>query len=305
VNARQLAGLLSLAAVWGASFLFIRVAAPVLGPFPLMAGRVMVAAVALGMIARLRRSPTALGAHWRQLLLLGLVHAAAPFALIAVAEIRLTASMASVLIAVQPLLAAVIGGVWLGEPVSTRRAVGLLLGIAGVAAMVGLSPLSLDRGMVLSIAAMLIASACYAAGSLYARLRMADVPVLTLALGQQLGAAAWLAVPAAISLPRATITASAVGALLGLAILCTALAYLLFFWLLGEIGVVKTATVTYIIPIFGVVWGTVLLGEPLSTGMVLGLAGILVSVVLVNNVPVRVPVARLTARLRRLMISAT
>jgi drug/metabolite transporter (DMT)-like permease len=276
-----------------------------LGPFPLMAGRVMVAAAALWTFACFSRTPMSLSGHWRQLLLLGLVHAAAPFALIAVAELRLTASMAAVLIAVQPLLAALIGSVLLRQSISPSRAAGLLLGIAGVAALVGLSPVALDRGTVLSIVAMLAASACYAAGSLYARQRMADVPVITLALGQQLGAAAWLAVPAAISLPRVTVTANAIGAMLGLAILCTALAYLLFFWLLGEIGVVKTATVTYIIPIFGVVWGTLLLGESLSAGVVLGLAGILVSVVLVNNVPVRAPIARLTARLRRLSISTT
>ncbi|HUR94412.1 MAG TPA: DMT family transporter [Gemmatimonadales bacterium] len=110
MNPRQLAALLFLAAVWGASFLFIRVAAPVLGPFPLMAGRVLIAAGALWLIGRARRLPVALRPYWRQLLVLGLVHAAAPFALIAIAEIRLTASMAAVLIAAQPLLAALIGG---------------------------------------------------------------------------------------------------------------------------------------------------------------------------------------------------
>ena len=284
MNARQLAALLFLAAAWGASFLFIRVAAPVLGPFPLMAGRVLLAAGALWAIARARRTPVALRPYWKQLLVLGLVHAAAPFALIAAAEVRLTASMAAVLIAAQPLFVVLIGGVCFGEPVSLRRATGLFLGLLGVAVLVGWSPLALDRTVALSIAATLVAALCYAAGSVYARRRMAEVPVLTLALGQQLAAAVWLAVPAAIVLPRAHLTAGAVGAMTALALVCTALAYLTFFWLLGQVGAVKAATMTYVIPVFGVVWGTALLHEPLSMGVVAGLGGILLSLVLVNNV---------------------
>ncbi len=292
MNPGQLAALLFLAAVWGASFLFIRVAAPVLGPFPLMAGRVLIAAGALWLIACARRMPIALRPYWRQLLVLGLVHAAAPFVLIAIAEIRLTASMAAVLIAAQPLLAALIGGIWLDEAISPRRAAGLLLGLVGVAVLVGWSPVAIDGPVALSIAATLLAAMCYAAGSIYARRRMAGAPVFTLALGQQLGAAAWLVVPAAITLPGATISAAAIGALLGLALVSTALAYLIFYWLLGQVGVVKTATVTYVIPVFGVVWGTVLLHEPLSAGVVAGLGGILLSLVLVNNVPLWAPLAR-------------
>ena len=132
MNARQVAALLLLAAVWGASFLFIRVAAPVLGPFPLMAGRVLIAAGALWWFARLRRTPIALAPYWRRLLVLGLVHAAAPFALIALAEIHLSASMAAVLVAATPLFAALIGGIWLEERVSPKRVAGLLLGLGGV-----------------------------------------------------------------------------------------------------------------------------------------------------------------------------
>lgn len=287
MNARHMAALVFLAAVWGASFLFIRVAAPVMGAFPLMAARVLIAAAALWLIARARRTPIVLRPYWKQLLLLGLVHAAAPFSLIAMAEIRLTASMAAVLIAAQPLLAALIGGIWLNEPISSRRAAGLLLGLMGVAVLVGWSPMVIDRPVALSIAATLLAAVCYAIGGLYARRRMSGAPVLTLALGQQLGALAWLVVPAAITLPRATLNADAIGALLALALVCTALAYLIFFWLLGQVGVVKAATVTYIIPVFGVVWGTVLLHEALSAGIVAGLGCILLSLVLVNNAPLR------------------
>ena len=287
MNLRQVAALIFLAGVWGASFLFIRVAAPVLGPFPLMAGRVLIASAALWLYATVRRTPIVLRPYWRRLLLLGLVHAAAPFALIASAEIHLSASMAAVLIATQPLCVALINAVWLHERMSQRQVTGLLLGLGGVAVLVGWSTDALDHAAIWSVAACLGGAVCYAAGTLYARRRLADAPVLTVALGQQLGAAAWLLVPAALTLPRAAPSVAAVGALLSLAVVCTAVAYLVFFKLLGEIGVVRTSVVTYIIPVFGVLWGSLFLGERPTAGVLAGLACILVSLVLVNNVRFR------------------
>ena len=291
MNARQIAALLLLSAVWGASFLFIRIAAPVLGPFPLMAGRVILAAAALRLYAAVRRTPIVLAPYRKRLLVLGLVHSAIPFSLIALAEIHLTASMAAVLLAAQPLFAALIDGLWLGGSISARRLAGLGLGIAGVAVLMGWSPLSFDAVSIASIAAVLAASISYAAGSLYSRRKLADAPVMTLALGQQLASAAWLVVPATLALPRASVTPAALGSLAALALISTALGYLVFFWLIGEVGAVKTATVTYVIPLFGVLWGTLLLDEPLSGGMVAGLGCILVSLLLVNR---RAPRTELT-----------
>ncbi|HXU31171.1 MAG TPA: DMT family transporter, partial [Thermoanaerobaculia bacterium] len=158
MNARQIAALLFLSAVWGASFLFIRIAAPVLGPFPLMAGRVILAAGALWLYAAARRSPIVFAPYGKRLLVLGLIHSAIPFSLIAAAEIHLTASMAAVLLAAQPLFAALIGSFWLGEPISARRLTGLGLGIVGVAVLMGWSPLSLDATSVASVVAVLAAS---------------------------------------------------------------------------------------------------------------------------------------------------
>ncbi len=285
MNARQVAALLLLSAVWGASFLFIRVAAPVLRPFPLMAGRVLIAAGALWLFASLRRTPLALRPYWKRLLVLGLVHAAAPFALIAIAETHLSASMTAVLIAAQPLFAALIGGIWLNQRISPKQVAGLLLGLGGVGVLMGWSSVALTDSVALSAVATLAAAVCYAFGGIYAKRRLSDAPVLTLALGQQLGAAVWLAAPAVWALPRTTVSSTAIAALLGLALLSTALAYLVFFWLLGQIGPIKTSTVTYVIPIFGVVWGTLFLREPPTVGVLAGLASILTSLLLVNNVP--------------------
>lgn len=286
MTARQFAALTLLAAIWGASFLFIRVAAPVLGPFPLMAARVLIAAAALRAIYAARRMPVVLGPWWGRLFVLGLVHAAAPFALIAAAEVHLTASLAALLIATQPLFAGVIGSVRYGEAISWRRGAGFATGLVGVGVLTGWSPVGSGREAALAIAGTLLAALCYAAGGIYARRRLGDAPVPVLALGQQLTALAWLALPAAWALPRASITAGAVGALLGLALVSTALAYLLFFRLIAEVGPVRAFTVTYLIPVFGVAWGALVLGEPLTRGMVAGLGLILASMVLVNEVAV-------------------
>jgi drug/metabolite transporter (DMT)-like permease len=291
MNVRQTTALLLLSAVWGASFLFIRVAAPVLGPLPLMAARVLIAAGALWAFALLRGMPAAVAPYWKQLLVLGLVHAAAPFALIAAAEIHLSASMTAVLVASQPLFVALIGATWLDERITSKRVAGLLLGLGGVGVLMGWSPVALDRTTAMSVGATLAAAACYAAGAIYTKRRLAKVPALTLALGQQLGAAVWLTVPAALVLPRATVSSAAIAALLGLALISTALAYLVFFWLIAQIGPVRTSTVTYIIPVFGVLWGALFLNERPTTGVLVGLGCILGSLLLVNAAPLRAPAA--------------
>ena len=286
---RDLATLLVLAALWGGSFLFIRVAAPALGPLPLAAGRVVIAGVVLwaGLLAVGRRP--AMRAHWRALVVLGGLNAAIPFSLIAAAELHLTASLAAMLNATVPLWAAAFGAIWLGERVNARRAAGLLAGVAGVSVLVGWSPIALTTATVLSVLATLVATGCYALAGVWAKKRLAGVPGPTLALGQQLGAAAWLVIPASVALPDAQPTRPAILALLVLALACTSVAYLLYFQLLAAVGPTKSTTVTYLLPVFGTAWGALFLDEPVTAGMLAGLLLVLGSVVLVNEVrwPVR------------------
>ena len=292
---RELAALFVLAAVWGGSFLFIRVAAPALGPFPLAAGRVTIAALLLWLGMRALGQRPALRPHARKLLVLGALNAALPFSLIAAAELRLTASLAALLNATVPLWSALFGLLWLGERVNVRRAAGLLLGVAGVGVLVGWSPVAMTRETALSVVAVLVACCGYALAGVYARRQLAGVPSATLALGQQVGAAAWLVAPALWRLPDAHPTRPATLALGALVLLSTVLAYLLYFHLIATVGPTKTSTTTYLLPFFGMLWGALFLGEPVTGGMVAGLAIILASVVLVNEVRV----GALAARWRR------
>ncbi|MBA3673061.1 MAG: DMT family transporter [Gemmatimonadaceae bacterium] len=283
---RDLAALFLLGALWGGSFLFIRIAAPSLGAFPLAAGRVVLAALILWLGLRAAGRRVELRGRVRKLLVLGALNAAIPFSLIAVAELRLTASLAAMLNATVPLWASLFGAVWLGERLNARRVAGLGLGVVGVAVLVGWSPVTLDEPTLLSIAATLVATCAYGLSGVWTKRQLSGVPAPTLALGQQLGAATWLIVPALWQAPAAHPTRPAVLAVVALAVLSTTVAYLLYFHLVASIGPTRTTTVTYLLPVFGMLWGAIFLHEPLTRGMLAGLALILGSVVLVNEVRV-------------------
>ena len=281
---KDLVALVLLAAVWGGSFLFIRIAVPALGPFPLVAGRVTIASLVLWAGMRALGQRPQLRPHFRKLMILAAINAAIPFALIAAAELHLTASLAAMLNATVPLWGSVFAAVWLGERLNARRIAGLALGVVGVAVLVGWSPITLDRVTTLSILATLVATCTYAASGVYAKRALSNVPPPTLALGQQVAASVWLIAPGLWQLPNAHPTRAATLALLGLATVSTAVAYLLYFRLIAAVGPTKTSTVTYLIPVFGMAWGAFFLGESVTPGMLVGLGCILASLVLVNEV---------------------
>ena len=287
--------LVALATLWGGSYFFIRVAVPAFGPAALVAARVVIGGVLLWGFARALHKPIEVRKHLPRLLVLGLLNAALPYMLISVAELHLTASFAAILGATVPLFAAVFGARLLGERLSAPRVGGLVLGIIGVAVMVGWGPMALDLAGVLSMLAMLVASATYASAGIYTKLRLKGVSTYSLAFGQQVGALVWLLVPGVALAPRTALPAAAWGSVFALGALSTGVAYLLFFKLLERVGPTKTATVTYLIPFVGMLAGSLVLGEPLTGGMLVGLVLVLCSVVLVNEVrvgrlwPVRVP----------------
>jgi drug/metabolite transporter (DMT)-like permease len=276
--------LLVLSLLWGGSFLFIRVAVPSVGPVALVIARLLIGAVLLYAFARATRRPLALRPHARPLAVLGLLNAALPYVLISAAELRLTASFAAVLNATVPLFAATFGAIWLRERLTARRGAGLLAGLAGVCVMVGWSPAPMTRDTLLAVLAMLAGSASYAAAGIYARLRLRGLPTHALALGQQLGALAWLALPGLVWRPREVPPPAAAWSVLALGVLSTAVAYLLYFQRLERVGPTRTATVTYLLPVVGILWGTTVLGEHVTTGMLVGLGTVLASVLLVNDV---------------------
>ena len=281
--------LLSLAALWGASFLFMRVAVPSLGPVVLADARVAIAGLALLGYAGVVGSRPALRPRWRDYLVLGTINAALPFTLLSAAELEIEASLAAVLNAMAPLCGAIVGAVWLGHRITHLAKAGLVLGVAGVALVVGLSPVSIDLPFVLAVLACLAAAFAYGIGANLVRERFAREPPLALAIGQQLAAAVVL-VPLLPVVPlRSTPDAVDIACLLALALASTGVAYLLYFRLLAELGATGGMTVIFVVPVFGVLWGALFLDETIHLATIVGGAVILVSVYLITRFPAPPP----------------
>jgi drug/metabolite transporter (DMT)-like permease len=293
MGTRDLGALLLLSALWGASFIYIRVAVPALGPFVLVELRVGLAAVALVLCAALVGRLPKLRGRWRQFALLGAVNVAIPFSLISAAEINLTASLAAILNSTTVMFTAVVAAVWMGDALTARKLVGVALGIVGVTVLVGWDPIAMNWAVALSVGAMLAASLAYALGSVYAKRTFADSPPLAIASGQ-LAAAAMLMLPlAAVSAPEQSPSTIVVLSVLGLALPSTAVAYMLYFRLIANVGPTSTSTVTLLVPLFGLLFGVVLLDEPVGVGTLAGLVLILSSVTLITGLGATWPKARL------------
>lgn len=299
----SLARLVALAALWGGSFLFMRIVAPVLGAAPTAFWRVVVAAAGLALIVGIVVAPAErsfrgkLGAT----LVLGAINSGAPFLLFSYAAEVLPAGYSAILNALTPLMGVVIGAAFFAEPANRVKIAGVLVGIAGVAVLTRTGPVEPSRAVWLGVAACLVATVCYGtAGYLTRRWIHAKggLDSNLVALGSQLGAIAFLAPFMAAQTLTAPIDLASVRgpvwlSLLALGFLCTSLGYVLYFRLIADIGPLRSLSVTFLIPVFGTFWGWLVLGEPVSLAHLAG--GGLVGVAVWMVLGLGPPVARSTA----------
>src|SRR5919112_1120985 len=281
---RDFAGLIMLGALWGGSFLFIRVAVPALGPFLLVELRVGLAVAALFLYAMVAGSMPKIRCRWKSFLVLGFLNAAVPFSLISAAEIHLTASLAAILNSTTVMFTAIVAAVWMGDVLTARKVVGIALGIVGVTVLVGWDPLPLSGIVLLSVAAMLTASLSYALGATYVKWSFSGIPPHAMAIGQMTAATVFLLPLSVLGAPAKAPSLSVALCVLGLALLSTAVAYLIYFRLIENVGPTSTVTVTLLVPVFGLLFGVLLLDEPFGLGTLTGLVIILSSVVLITGV---------------------
>ena len=267
--------LLLLAAIWGASFLFMRVAAPEFGPVPLIATRVTVAAAFLLAGLAMRGGGQELYRHGPKLLVLGALTSAVPFSLFAYAVLSLTAGFASVLNATVPLFGALIAYLWLGDRLGPMRVFGLAVGFAGVLVLVWDKLSFSTGGSGWAVLAGLGASVLYGVAASYTKKYLSGIDPFITATGSQIAAAGFLLIPAVLYWPVANPSGVSWGSAMALGVVCTGVAFVLFFRLIGRIGPARAITVTYLIPVFGVLWGLLFLGEPVSVNMLGGCAVIL------------------------------
>lgn len=268
--ATGIALLVTLAALWGGSFVFMRVAVPALGPIPLAYVRVAIAAMLLLAIAFAQRRIPAFRTRWREFLVLGIVNSAIPFVLFCYAEQYISASAGAVLNATSPFFAVIAGAIWLAQPVTWKKLAGIALGLVGVIVLVGWQPGSMNEHALLAVAACLVAAICYALAGVYVKRVLHDVPSMAIACASQVAAALAL-MPLLPFVPvPGPITPVVAANVAGLAIGSTAVAYLIYFKLIADVGPQRALTVTFLIPLFGVLWGWLFLDEPLTRNLLVG-----------------------------------
>ncbi|MGR5443555.1 DMT family transporter [Vibrio jasicida] len=274
--------LLCLAAIWGGSFLFMRVAANTFGPAYLIEFRVAFAAIALLLIAFYLKKKLAFTKHIKHFFIIGLFNSAVPFLLFAYAAQTLNASTLAILNSTAPIWGALIGFVWYRSPLTAKAILGMMIGIGGVAVLVGLDSSIIGREATLPIGASLMASFSYGIATNYTK-NAPQVPAFDNAHGSMWAAVIWV-LPLLPFLPmRAEPTSIEWSSVVALGVVCTGLAYLLYFRLVSEIGPASALTVTFLVPVFGILWGYLVLDEPVGFNTIIGTILVLSGTMLVTG----------------------
>jgi drug/metabolite transporter (DMT)-like permease len=271
----------SMCVIWGIPYLLIRVAVRDFSPEALVLSRTVIAAVVLLPLAARRDALRPLLPHWRVVAVFAAIEIAIPWVLLGTAEQHLSSSLTGLLVAAVPLVA-VVAAATTGdrERVGGFRAVGLLLGVAGVAAIVGVN---LDGASAAPLVEVGLVAVCYAVGPLILQRHLAHLPAMGV-IATSLALTAVVYVPiTAFSVPGDMPSAGAIAAVVGLAVVCTALAFVVFFALIGEIGPVRATVITYVNPAVAAILGVVVLGEHLTIGVLLGFALVLAGSVLATR----------------------
>jgi drug/metabolite transporter (DMT)-like permease len=267
--------------IWGVPYLMIRVAVRELAPVTLVFLRTAIGAFLLAPFAAWRRELRPLVSRWWPLLAYTVIEVAIPWVLLARAETKLTSSLTGLLIAAVPLVGAVVVAVTGShERQGSRRWAGLLVGIGGVAALVGLDIGQIDALAVVEVGGVAV---CYAIGPIILSRRLNDVPALGVVAASLVIAAVLYAPFAAANWPASMPSAHVVESVVGLAVVCTALAFLVFFALIAEVGPVRATVITYVNPAVAAVLGVAILSEHLSAGMLVGFVLILAGCVLATG----------------------
>ncbi len=290
---RDLIDMLVLAAVWGASFLFLRIASPALGPVVVAAGRVSGAALILLPLVFMRGQAHEWKGRIKPLIITALLSSVLPFLGLSQASRSLPAGLLSILNATTPIWGALVGWLWVREPLPPARLLGLAVGFLGVIWLISQSADVNVGGGGLAVALALGSTLMYAVAMHYNKQRLLGMTALSTSAGTLGMAALMLAGPAWLTGPNPSDGAASTSwqavpttawlSLLALALLCTGLAYLLFYRLIDRIGPSRAMTVTFLIPAFGMLWSALFLHEAVTVPMLLSTAAIVVGTWLANR----------------------
>lgn len=268
-----------LAVIWGASFLFMRTATQEFGVFATAGLRTLIGAAFLLPLLLWRGHATALRQYGVRTLLIGVTNSAIPFACFSYALLSISTGLSAILNATVPLFGALVAWAWLGDRPTRLRMLGLAIGFAGVTALAwnkaSFQPDAAGQSSGWAVLACLLATLCYGISASLAKRFLGGVPALVSSAGSQIGATAALAPLMLWHWPATVPGLQAWGAIAGLGLLCTGLAYVLYFRLIERAGPARALSVTFAIPVFAVAYGVLLLGETVTLWM-LGCAGVIV-----------------------------
>lgn len=277
--------------MWGASYLFMRYAVPHLGSVLLIELRVLIAGVALAVFLYATGGTVGWKQHWRAYLFVGAVGLALPFVLIAEALTSIDASTAAILNALSPLFASIVAALWIRDPVTPAKAAGIALCLAGTAVLVGWTPTPMTPRQLLAAGMSVAATAIYGYTIVFTKVKLKHASPLGTAAATLLFAALALAPFSPTARDLSAVPPMAWAALAGLAIVSTTVAFIFYYRLIADVGPVKAITVTLLVPVFGMLWGVIFLGEPVTPGRLAGCAIILAGCALILGL-VRLPLRR-------------
>jgi drug/metabolite transporter (DMT)-like permease len=287
MSAADLAKLVFLSAIWGGSFIFLRIAVPETGPLLATALRTSLAGIALLVFAAAANVPM----HWRANLkayaVVGLFAGVIPFSCFSFAALHLPAAHSAVLNATAPLFGAAFSVVWLSERLTPRKLAGLLLGVIGVAILVGAGTLALSATVLIAIAACLLAAACYALSSIIVKRtgQPGGIHPIAMAAGSLVVAGLMMAPTVPFALPPALPSMRALASIAALSLLSSGLAQALFIPLIVKIGPIRAMCVSFLIPLFSMLWGVIVLDETVGWPTFAGAAVVLVAMAMVLTAP--------------------
>jgi drug/metabolite transporter (DMT)-like permease len=281
-----------LAAIWGASFLFMRMGAVEFGAVPTAAVRVVIATAFLWPLLLLRGLGPQLRQHWKPVFTIGLLNSGIPFALFSFALLSITTGLSAVLNATAPMFGALIAWAWLKDRPTASRVVGLVIGFCGVALLAwdkaSFKPDAAGPAPGWAMLACLAACVCYGIAASAAKRYLSGLPALVTATGSQMGASLGLALPALWLWPDRMPGLHAWLAVLALGVVCTGIAYVLYFRLIENAGPPRALAVTFLIPVFAVLYGVLFLDETV-TGWMVFCAAVIVSGTALSTGLLRLP----------------
>jgi len=262
--------LILLAAIWGSSFVFMRIIAPVLGPVVTADLRIFIAGLFLLTYSLFKGINLNWKKNWIRYLYIGVISLAIPFSLFSYAAMYIPASYSVVLNSTTPLFGVLLSALMLNEKITIFKVLGIFLGMTGVFVIADVKAASINAQFLISVLACLFAAALYAYNSIYVKLKASDISPMALSTGSQIFAGLALATLIPVSPVIKPVTMTVVLCLLALAIICTAVAMLLYYQLLESVGPTKSLTVTFLMPVFGIMWGAIFLNEIITFKMVMG-----------------------------------